>query len=369
MSQQQRYPWSAASATGVGSWPGEEPDETMRTIVGELPDLPHLPELPARGAGADMIGRAAGLLVDLPVEVQPTGWRVVDTPGRDLARAGSFLSYDLDALTEHLHAYEGPLKIQLAGPWTLAASIELRNGQRVVSDPGAHRDLAESHLEGALAHIADVRGRVPGAQLIVQIDEPSLPSVLLGSLPTASGLGLVPAVDRIQVEAVLRTLFAAIAETGAVPAAHCCAAGVPIDLLRRSGARALSVNALLLERAHDEMVGTAVEDGLGLLLGTVPATDPPASAPAPGPARGSAGSSLGGPSGRPAADRGMSDPATIVDPVRELWNRLGFSPDLLSRAVVNTPTCGLAGASPRHARAALKAARDGARVLRDEPRK
>nr|WP_039831182.1 methionine synthase [Nocardiopsis valliformis] len=359
MSQQQHYPWSAASATGVGSWPGEEPDEAMRTIVGELPDLPHLPELPARGAGADMIGRAAGLLVDLPVEVQPTGWRVVDTPGRDLARSGSFLSYDLDALTEHLHAYEGPLKIQLAGPWTLAASIELRNGQRLVSDPGAHRDLAESHLEGTLAHIADVRGRVPGAQLIVQIDEPSLPSVLLGSLPTASGLGRVSAVDRIQVEAVLRTLFAAVAETGAVPAAHCCAAGVPIDLLRRSGAQALSVNALLLERTHDEMVGTAVEDGIGLLLGTVPATDPPATAPGPD----------SGPSRRPAADRGMSDPATIVDPVRELWNRLGFSPDLLSRAVVTTPTCGLAGASPRHARAALKAARDGARVLRDEPRK
>ncbi|USY21330.1 methionine synthase [Nocardiopsis exhalans] len=359
MSQQQHYPCSAASATGVGSWPGEEPDEAMRTIVGELPDLPHLPELPARGAGADMIGRAAGLLVDLPVEVQPTGWRVVDTPGRDLARAGSFLSYDLDALTEHLHAYEGPLKVQLAGPWTLAASIELRNGQRLVSDSGAHRDLAESHLEGTLAHIADVRGRVPGAQLIVQIDEPSLPSVLLGSLPTASGLGRVPAVDRIQVEAALRALFAAIAETGAVPAAHCCAAGVPIDLLRRSGARALSVNALLLERTHDEMVGTAVEDGIGLLLGTVPATDSPA--PAPGAAA--------GPTGRPAADRGMSDPATIVDPVRELWNRLGFSPDLLSRAVVTTPACGLAGASPRHARAALKAARDGARVLRDEPRK
>ncbi|MFE9245274.1 methionine synthase [Nocardiopsis sp. NPDC006938] len=364
VSQHQPQPWPAASATGVGSWPGEDPDEAMRTLVGELPDLPHLPELPARGAGADMIGRAAGLLVDLPVEVQPTGWRVVDTPGRDLARAGSFLSYDLDALTEHLHTYEGPLKIQVAGPWTLAAAIELRNGQRVVSDPGARRDLAESHLEGVLAHIADVRRRVPGARVLVQVDEPSLPSVLLGVLPTASGLGVLPAVDRVRVEGVLRTLFAAIADAGAVPAAHCCAAGVPVDLLRRSGARALSLNARLLGRAHDEMIGDAVEAEVGLLLGVVPSTDPPATVAsrtfeaAPGVAT----TALGG-------STAMSDPAAIVDPVRELWNRLGFSPDLLSRVVVTTPTCGLAGASPRHARAALEAARSGARVLRDEPRR
>lgn len=334
----------------------------MRTIVGELPDLPHLPELPARGAGADMIGRAAGLLVDLPVEVQPTGWRVVDTPGRDLARAGSFLSYDMDALTEHLHAYEGPLKVQIAGPWTLAAAIELRNGQRVVSDPGAHRDLAESHLEGVLEHVADVRRRVPGARVIVQVDEPTLPAVLLGRLPTASGLGVLPAVDRVLVESVLRTLFAGIEESGAVPAAHCCAAGAPVDLLRRSGARALSLDARLLTRAHDEMVGTAVEAGVGFLLGVVPPTDPPA------PARPS-GTAADAATAAARRSAGMSDPAAIVDPVRELWNRLGFSPDLLSQVVVTTPACGLAGASPRHARAALEAARGGARVLRDEPRR
>ncbi|MEU3212281.1 methionine synthase [Nocardiopsis alba] len=341
VSQQHPYPWPAASSTGVGSWPGEDPDEAVRTVLGELPDLPHLPELPGRGAGADMIGRTGGLLVDLPIEVQPTGWRVVDSPGRDLARAGSFLSYDLDALTEHAHAYEGPLKIQVAGPWTMAASVELRNGQRLVSDPGAERDLAESHLEGVLSHIADVRVRVPGATPIVQIDEPSLPAVLIGSLPTASGYGFLPAVDRVRVETVLRTLFSAIDEAGAVPVAHCCAPSVPIDLLRRSGARALGLDAHLLDRSHDEAIGTAVEAGTGLMLGVVPSVD----------------------------GAGMSDPVTNVDPVRELWNRLGVAPDLLSRAVVTTPTCGLAGASPRYARTALKAVRDGARVLRDEPRK
>lgn len=346
MSQQHSYPWPDASSTGVGSWPGEDPDEATRTILGELPDLPHLPELPARGAGADMIGRTGGLLPEFPIEVRPSGWRVADSPGRDLRRAAGFLSRDLDTLAEHAHGFTGTLKVQVAGPWTLGASLELRNGQRLVSDPGAYRDLAEAHVEGVLTHLVEVRKRVPGARLLVQVDEPSLPSVLLGSLPTASGYGRVPAVDRVHVEAALRVLFTAIADTGAVPAAHCCASEVPIDLLRRSGARVLSVNALLLTRDHDEMIGTAVEDGVGLMLGVVPSID-----------------------GTPAQTARMSDPAATVDPVRELWNRLGFSPDLLSRAVVTTPTCGLAGASPRHARAALELSRAGARVLRDEPRR
>ncbi len=48
--------------------PGTDPDEATAVVLGELPDLPHLPELPARGPGADLVGRTAALLVDLPVE-------------------------------------------------------------------------------------------------------------------------------------------------------------------------------------------------------------------------------------------------------------------------------------------------------------
>src|SRR6266567_4892927 len=69
------FPWQPASATGVGSMPGVDPAEALRIVLGELPDLPHLPELPARGAGADLTGRTAALLVDMPVEITPTGWR------------------------------------------------------------------------------------------------------------------------------------------------------------------------------------------------------------------------------------------------------------------------------------------------------
>ena len=90
------YPWAPGSATGIGSLPGTDIGEAVATVFGELP-LPYLPELPARGPGADMIGRAAGLLVDMPVDLQPSGWRLVDHPGRDLQRTRSWLRQDLVA--------------------------------------------------------------------------------------------------------------------------------------------------------------------------------------------------------------------------------------------------------------------------------
>src|SRR5699024_9718921 len=63
----------AGAATGIGSMPGTDPLEAARLIAGELEELPHLVELPDRGLGADLIGRTAGMLVDLPVDTSTTG--------------------------------------------------------------------------------------------------------------------------------------------------------------------------------------------------------------------------------------------------------------------------------------------------------
>ena len=188
-------PWTPGAVTGIGSLPGTDPVEAARLVFGELPEFPHLPELPARGAGAEMIGRSAALLVDLPAEIVPSGWQLAAHPGRDLRRAVDFLARDLDALHEQADGYSGPLKLQVAGPWTLAAAIELPSGHKIVTDRGATRDLAESLAEGVRAYVADVLRRVPGASVVVQLDEPSLPAVLAGSVPTPSGWGSVPAVE------------------------------------------------------------------------------------------------------------------------------------------------------------------------------
>ena len=101
--------------------------------------------------------------------------------------------------------------MQAAGPWTLAAGLERTRGDRAVVDPGARRDLAQSLAEGLTAHVAAVAARVPGAQVVVQLDEPSVPAVLQGGLPTVSGFGKLPAVEASVVE---QELAATVAPAG-----------------------------------------------------------------------------------------------------------------------------------------------------------
>src|SRR4029453_11365890 len=135
-------------------------------------------------------------------------------------RAREFLARDLDALSDVAADYVGPFKVQAAGPWTLAAGLERSRGGRAAGDPGARRDLAQSLTEGLIAHAADVAARVPGADLVVQLDEPSLPAVLQGGLPTASGFGKLPAVEAHVAEQELAAVLAAPPYPIVV---HCCA--------------------------------------------------------------------------------------------------------------------------------------------------
>src|SRR5215467_889258 len=167
VSHRATFPWPAQTATGVGSMPGTDPDEAIAVILGELPNLPHLPELPARGPGADLVGRTAALLVDMPVETTATGWRLAERRGRDLGLAAGLMEADLDALEAATAGYSGAFKIQLCGPWTLAASLTLTHSMEpALADGGAVADLAASLAEGAAAHAADIRRRVPDAELI-----------------------------------------------------------------------------------------------------------------------------------------------------------------------------------------------------------
>ncbi|MDI2129363.1 methionine synthase [Yinghuangia seranimata] len=351
------YPWAPGSATGVGSLPGTDVREAVRLIVGELPAFPHLPELPERGVGADLTGRGAGLLVDLYAEVQPSGWRFTDRPGRDHRRAVSWLREDLDALEEFTQEYTGPLKVQVAGPWTLAATLELVHGDKALADPGACRDLAGSLAEGLRGHVADLRKRVPGAELVVQFDEPALPAVLSGTVPTASGFGKLRAVDKAVVREHLRTVVDAV---GVPTVVHSCAPGVPVGLLREAGVRAVSLDFTLLRDRDEEEIGEAVEDGVGFLFGVIPSTAP--QAPSNRVANRATTRGNTGVGARP-----LSDPAGTVRGVKALWRRLGFRPEALGEAVVVTPTCGLAGADPAWVRRVLKHSVEAAQVLYEAP--
>jgi len=183
----------AGAATGLGPLPGTDIDETLRSVAGELPVLPFLPQLADRGVGADPIGRTLAHLVDIHAEVVPSGWRICSRPGRDARRSTDHRSWDADALEQHLAA-ASMLKIQLIGPWSLAAGLELPNGHRAVSDHGATADLAASLAEGIQLYLADLGRRLPHTRIMVQVDEPELDRVLSGELPTPSGFDTVRSV-------------------------------------------------------------------------------------------------------------------------------------------------------------------------------
>lgn len=312
-----RWTPTRPTPTGLGSWPGTDPLQACREVFTELvgTGLPHLPELPARGPGADLIGRGCTLLVDLPVDLQPSGWRFVDRPGRDASRARSLLTSDLDALAETADGYTGPLKLQICGPWTLAGSVWLPRGERVVTDPGACRDLTESLGEGLVDHVRTVRRLVPGARLVVQVDEPSLTAVLEGRLPTASGFGRSRAVESAVVEETLRRLLATARDAGAdLTALHSCSSAPPLRVMRAVGADALSVDVTTLTPARGESLAVSVEAGARLWAGLLP-TDGPAS------------------------------PGRAVEGFVAAWRRIGLPTSALLQ-VDPTPACGLAGARP-----------------------
>jgi methionine synthase II (cobalamin-independent) len=325
-------------STGVGSWPGEDAAafaEAVRVVLGEL-DVPHVPELPGRGATASMTGRALALLEGLTVDLQPAGWRLVGdgAPGVDHRRTRSLLAQDLDAVEEQAQEWEGPFKTQVAGPWTLAATVEKPRGDRVLSDHGARRDLAESLAEGVRAHVRDLRRRVPGAtSLVVQVDEPALGAVLAAQVPTASGFGRHRAVHPPEASALLGVVLSAIAEEGAEPWVHSCAPGVPWDLVRGAGAAGLVLDLSMLSAGDHDTVAEALEAGTTVALGVVPSTEP-------------AG--------------GLTD-TRVVERVQRWLDMLGLDPTVGSLAVA--PTCGLAGASEAWARRATTLTRQVAAGL------
>jgi methionine synthase II (cobalamin-independent) len=308
------------TTTGLGSVPGDDVREWMRAVL-ELVDIPFLPELPARAYG-DMLSRTVAVLTELAADLQPVGWRLTGggdaRASLDQRRARALLEEDLDVLEEAAYEYEGPLKVQVTGPWTLAASMERPRGDKVLADHGARRDLAQALADGVQQHLAEVRKRVPGAEVVLQVDEPGLPAVLAGAVPTASGWSKHRSVDGPGAVELL-SLF-----TTAAPAVvHCCAARPPIEVFTKSGAAGVAVDVSLLGNAAWDQIAIAAEAGTTLYAGLVPTTGQ------------------------------IPEPDQAAAPLVRRWRELGLDPELMKQIVI-TPACGLAAApSPADARARL----------------
>ncbi len=318
--------------------PGTDPAATLSTVFDLLGagDVPFVPELPARGVGADMIGRTASVLVDLPVDLQPSGWRLVDHPGRDQSRADSFWRQDIDLLAERADGYVGPISVAVAGPATLAAQLHRSRGEVALADPGARREITQSLGQGIVELLGTLHRAVPGATWLVQLDEPSLTAVIRGGVPTVSGFGHLPAIEVAEVTANLTHVVDHIraASPTTSTGVHCCADDAPLRLIASAAPDLVGI-ALgmgdITDIASDAWQACAeiVESGRRITVGL---SDPLRA--------GSAASPL---------DSGRADAAAFVT----AWRQIGLSPDQLAGVGVTT-VCGLAGASPRGAVAALR---------------
>ncbi|MBF6173628.1 methionine synthase [Nocardia blacklockiae] len=327
-------------ATGVGSWPGTDVREAAATVVGELGELPHLVELPGRGPGSDLIGRASALLVDMQFEVSPRGYRMAPRPGSVSRRAFDLLRTDLDALEEAwetagLAGSARTVKVQSVGPLTLAAQVELAGGHRVLTDPGAVRDLSASLAEGLTQHVAEVGKRL-GANVVLQLDEPSLTAVLDGSIRGASVMHTVRALPEPEALDVLDTVVTA----PEVPVlVHTCAEPPALGLLRGTSAAAIGFDIAAIGTADLDGIGELLDSGKLLALGLIPTIAPP----------------------------GRVTWRDVAEPGVRLIDRLGFPRRTLRDSVLVTPACGLAGAPQTWARRALELASETARVFAEDP--
>lgn len=285
-------------ATGLGPHPGSDArayDEALRVVFAELGEpgghgaargLPYLPQLAGRGPAADPVGRTLAVVADLGADLQPAGWRLVggsrSLSGVDHRRARSLLAQDLDALEAQAQGWAGDVKVQVTGPWTLAARVERPRGDKVLADHGARRDLAEALAEGVASHIADLRRRLPGvATLVVQVDEPALPDVLGAKVPTASGFGKHRAIDLPEASAALGDVIGAITAAGAEPWVRSATPGMPWDLVSGAGARGLMGDPDALGADGHEAFAGALDGGRVVVLGVVPPAEPAGPAVAP----------------------------------------------------------------------------------------
>ncbi|SDD51930.1 hypothetical protein SAMN05216410_3416 [Sanguibacter gelidistatuariae] len=272
-------------ASGPGVWPGIDSLEAYLTIFGDLAEvpegvrgLPFVAQLPARGAGALPVARTAALLADMPVELGPHGWKLSDHPGMDLDRAKSLLREDLDALAVAGHGYSGPITVQVVGPWTLAATLYLARGDRVLADRGAVAELAGSLALGIGEHVAAVRAQVPGAQVTVQVDESLLGQVAAGVIPTFSGYSRLRAVRGPDLLDALSPVLEAARAAQARSVVHVGQAWVGIAPVVLAGADAVGVELGAVTdgpawNEHGwELVARAIERGTQLWAGLPPAT-------------------------------------------------------------------------------------------------
>ena len=311
---------------GLGELPGASIIAAADIVAGETGDLRQLPILPARGV--DVVGLTTGILPGINVDAGPRSWVLSTRPQLRTRRIWDRVEADLDQCEQAWGTRIDAVKIQLAGPWTLSASIELSNGHRALTDTGALRDLTESLIAGIQDYSADVRARFD-TEVYVQLDEPLLAQVRDGSLSGTSQFDEIPSIN----DADLGERLAGVIERAEVR--YLNQTGYP-PLWKVAQVAGVETCQVTL----DTVRGSEQYDGMGHAL--------------------AAGMRVGLGMTRAGDDR---DPRHLAVDVARMWDELGLDRTLLTHAVDVHPCGGLANCTLLDAAAALRTARTVADML------
>ena len=304
---------------GLGELPGASIIAAADIVAGETGDLRQLPILPARGV--DVVGLTTGVLPGINVDAGPRSWVLSTRPQLRTRRIWDRVEADLDQCEQAWGTRIDAVKIQVAGPWTLSASIELSNGHRALTDTGALRDLTESLIAGIQEYSADVQARFDTEPLLAQVRDGSLPGTSqFDEIPSINdvdlGERLAGVIERAEVRYLNQTGYPPLWKVAQVAGVETCQ--VTLDTVRGS-------------EQYDGM-GHALAAGMRVGLGMTRAGD----------------------------DR---DPRHLAVDVARMWDELGLDRTLLTHAVDVHPRGGLANCTLLDAAAALRTARTVADML------
>jgi hypothetical protein len=255
-------PLPVGLATSIGSLPHYDPGEAVDFILRHQRALPAAPSLPARSRAEGMIAQAAWGVPG--VTLRPDGSMDVDLSALDpeapLTDPG-FASDSFVGLRAFLTAVadrRGPIKVSLTGPVTFGVALHAAG----VPAELAFRVSGAATERRARALVQYVGGRVPQAQVVAFVDEPSLIGAMDPAFP-------IPALDAIDLVSGTLAQLERLATTGL----HCCGTA-DWRLLLQAGAHILSLPLDAGIETSAGAVASFLDRGGWLAWGAVP-TDRP----------------------------------------------------------------------------------------------
>ncbi|AWB82082.1 hypothetical protein C3B44_06710 [Corynebacterium yudongzhengii] len=244
-----------ARAYGLGTLPGADVPEALDIIVSETGEMPHLPIMPERGLGYDRTAMTAAMIGHLSIDRGPRGWVLLNQPRLATVRIADHLARDLD-LAQALWPPIPRVKMQLSGPLSLACDLELADGHRVLTDPGALRDLAAALIDGIVTTRQELQRRFSVSEVVVQLDEPWLSAIAAGKVPGTNDFDTIRAIHPQDLHDELQSLVDEVGgevllnQSGQVPLWEVSPCQVLVDTARVAGTAQLDgLGTALAEKA------------------------------------------------------------------------------------------------------------------------